>query len=53
MVIVTTGNLLFRKVTKVNADEIHISSNGVLVLRYRGVTVQSYASGCWRKAILE
>lgn len=53
MVIVTTCGVLPRKAIKVNADEIHISSNGILVLLWGGRIVQSYASGCWVTAGLE
>lgn len=53
MVIVTTGGILPRKAIKVNADAIHISSDGILVLLRGGRIVQSYASGCWVTAGIE
>ncbi|QDH46980.1 hypothetical protein LAh9_811 [Aeromonas phage LAh_9] len=38
------------KEIQVKADEIHISSNGVLVLRRYGNVVECFAAGEWLRA---
>lgn len=42
-----------KKELQVNADEIHISSCGVLVLKRYGNVVDTFAQGTWLRATLK